>query len=73
MRRQVRLDAPGALHHVMIRGIEGNRFLVITGTGSRGFAGGDREGRGGVHLGHRQYCSKNERRVYKCKFSTMFP
>jgi len=27
MARQTRLDAPGSLHHVMVRGIEGRRIV----------------------------------------------
>ncbi len=27
MPRQTRLDAPGTLHHVMVRGIEGRRIV----------------------------------------------
>ena len=30
MPRQARLDAPGTLHHVMIRGIEGKRIFRDT-------------------------------------------
>ena len=30
MPRQARLDAPGTLHHVMIRGIEGRRIFRDT-------------------------------------------
>ena len=28
MPRQARLDAPGTLHHIMIRGIEGRKIFV---------------------------------------------
>jgi len=30
MPRQARLDAPGTLHHVMIRGVEGQRIIRDT-------------------------------------------
>jgi len=29
MPRKARIDAPGALHHVIVRGIEGGRFFDI--------------------------------------------
>jgi len=38
MRRQLRLDARGTLHQLVIRRIEGESILVIIGTGSMGFA-----------------------------------
>ncbi len=63
MLRQFGFDAPGALYQLMIRGMEGNRFLVITGTGNMAFAVGDSEASRGMHFGYLQGLSKNRGRV----------